>query len=315
MRRRIPLADVLPEDRMIDPRLLRLPELENFNGLTEEITRQIRDSLFFLSFLQTKEGMPAFEAAHISCFLEMTRWYIDCTLDPHGRLLTRRVERNRDGSPEPVANHPLRTLDIGLGLYDRLQLTSEVSNQAWFQQIEQQLFELVFTLLLHDSFEDATKFQDRTVEARLREKLGANITKHLPGFSDDRKQALIEQVVLKIRALSIMPEEKANGGMVQYLERVWHDPVCRLVKGADIVQNALSPHNESQRQKYRAHYVPYLLRLLSFEGFRSHDWLNPNIINRMLTANPYLEEVFAQAGEGGWRFTQFAGKPMIKNPN
>lgn len=300
---------------MIDPRLLRLPELENFNGLTEEITRQIRDSLFFLSSLRAQDEERAFTEAQVACFLEMARWYIECTIDEQGNLQTRRTEINRSGRPEPVANHPLRTLDIGLGLFDRMQMTPEVEGQEWFQKVDQQSFELILSLLLHDSLEDEKKFHLRTSEAELRKKLGEVFDRHFPRFSQELKLFLIHRQIAKIRTLSILPEEKANGGMHAYLARVWNDPVCRLIKAADIVQNALSPHTESQQQKYRDHYVAFLLRVLSVEGFCSHHWLNLNVINRMMKANPYLEEVFAEAGHEGWVFTQFAGRPIIKYQN
>lgn len=302
-----PLADFPHENRCIFP--IPIPPQLYFRIalLSSEIRNQLGDNLFFLKRMRLPRcqidamPLPAFHLEEISVYLDMVSWYAECVAGA-----TRKKEMNRSGNLEPTVNHPLRVVDIGLGLLDRMYKYELFDHEEWFQTVVKYPFVYTLILLLHDAIEDQEKYSGKTSEVNIKMKLTESLSVFQPLVPDN----IIEMVIQPIKTL-----DKSNSeSMAEYLKSNLENPFTRLAKSSDIIQNSLSTHNDSQKAKYKDHYVKFICDILSSPGMEAQDFFNWNIVNRSLEANPYLAEVFKQCGHR-WVCRNITGFPRCKHPH
>ena len=180
------------------------------------------------------------------------------------------------GNREPMVNHPLGVAIIALALLDEGILNKKVPsrNRSELKSLRRKKRVIVFSGMLHDFCEDK-----KGGEHCIREILSEI---KLP-------QKEVELIIDTGKVLTRRRTKTIRESSEDYILRISHcgNPIAPFLKGVDILHNALSPHKDTQKEKYKSCYIEFVLRMFPFVGFLVPDWVEEKIYEE----NEYLRAV------------------------
>jgi len=187
------------------------------------------------------------------------------------------------GNKEPMVNHPIGVAIIALAILDEGRRNKRVSsrNKSELKALRRKKRAIVFSGMLHDFCEDK-----KGGEHCIREILSEI---KLP-----RKE--VELIIDTGKVLTRRRTNPTRESSEDYILRISHcgNPIAPFLKGVDIIHNALSPHKDTQKAKYKSCYIEFVLRRFPFVGFVLPDWTREKIY----AENEYLRAVVERFTNG-----------------
>ena len=200
--------------------------------------------------------------------------------DENGNFDFRVSARNFvSGNKEPEVNHSLGVSILALALLDDglRNKNLPIENRKLFKKLKKEKRIIVLAGMLHDFCEDKKGeehcIQDLLEQIKIPEK--------------EIRSILEVGQVLTRRRTKISRESSED-----YILRVSQaeNPVAPFLKGIDILHNALSPHKETQKVKYKSCYMEFVLELFPFVKLLLPDWVKQTIRKE----NKYLQTVITK---------------------
>ncbi len=267
------------------------------HNVPEGIKGQLYETCFFLSTTKfpkllplTDIEQPAFSENEINMVIDIAIWYEAYCREKHqgtrfGTPRERRSEKGPDGEPELFANHPLRALDIGLGILDKMYRMQRFKKNPRLQLLWSHPLEYSIATILHDAIEDSKKFFTEVTPEVIKDILTKISKEHGVNLTQ-------EQIHVILNTIDTLTFTEETQDREDYMEENNDNDFTSFIKLSDIIQNSLSPHTPGQKIKYIKYYVRYICKFLDQYDLTLDELLRPDLITKIFEMNPYLIQVF-----------------------